>query len=271
MRVTIHLVSRAGLLAVRARDARRRGGPCGCARAPSRRARRWRARRGRAAAPRRRRRRSTRKELEALVGGSARAAASGCGWTSSARRRRARGSAAAPTASRSPRTGSARARPERRRAPAPTSSRATWRRSARRRATTSPASRGSPGAALARRSRACELERFRSEEGEDLLDVPAGSLPDADTPAPPRFLPTWDATLLVHARRTRRAPRGLPAAAVRHEDAALVPDVPRRRRGRGDVALRGRRRRARALRAALDGPIAARSSEEAARLAAFHA
>ncbi len=47
-----------------------------------------------------------------------------------------------------------------------------------------------------------ELERFRSEEGEDLLDVPGGLLPDGDAPAPPRFLPTWDATLLVHARRT---------------------------------------------------------------------
>ena len=28
------------------------------------------------------------------------------------------------------------------------------------------------------------------------------SLPGGDTPAPARFLPTWDATLLVHARRT---------------------------------------------------------------------
>src|SRR5205814_4515012 len=27
-------------------------------------------------------------------------------------------------------------------------------------------------------------------------------LPPAETPAPARFLPTWDATLLIHARRT---------------------------------------------------------------------
>jgi hypothetical protein len=46
------------------------------------------------------------------------------------------------------------------------------------------------------------LRRFRSETGEDLLDVPRAPLPDPDTPAPVRFLPTWDAVLLVHARRT---------------------------------------------------------------------
>jgi hypothetical protein len=46
------------------------------------------------------------------------------------------------------------------------------------------------------------LRRFRSEDGEELLDLPRAPLPDAETPAPPRFLPTWDATLLVHARRT---------------------------------------------------------------------
>src|SRR5207249_3175602 len=46
------------------------------------------------------------------------------------------------------------------------------------------------------------LRRFRSEGGEELLDLPRAPLPAADTPAPPRFLPTWDATLLVHARRS---------------------------------------------------------------------
>lgn len=46
------------------------------------------------------------------------------------------------------------------------------------------------------------LRPFRSEDGSELLDVPRAPLPDAETPAPVRFLPTWDAVLLVHARRT---------------------------------------------------------------------
>jgi hypothetical protein len=50
------------------------------------------------------------------------------------------------------------------------------------------------------------LRRFRDEEGGELLDVPRAALPDADTRAPVRFLPTWDATLLVHARRTQILP-----------------------------------------------------------------
>jgi hypothetical protein len=41
-----------------------------------------------------------------------------------------------------------------------------------------------------------DLRRF-----DDLYDLPRAPLPDPETPAPPRFLPTWDATLLVHARR----------------------------------------------------------------------
>jgi hypothetical protein len=47
-----------------------------------------------------------------------------------------------------------------------------------------------------------ELRRFLNEEGKELLDLPRAPLPDPDTPAPVRFLPVWDATLLVHARRT---------------------------------------------------------------------
>jgi DNA glycosylase AlkZ-like len=43
--------------------------------------------------------------------------------------------------------------------------------------------------------------RYRAEDGAELLDLPRAPLPDGDTPAPVRFLPTWDATLLVHARR----------------------------------------------------------------------
>ena len=34
----------------------------------------------------------------------------------------------------------------------------------------------------------------------------AAPLPSSDTPAHVRFLPTWDATLLVHARRTQILP-----------------------------------------------------------------
>jgi hypothetical protein len=51
-----------------------------------------------------------------------------------------------------------------------------------------------------------DLRRFRDEQGKELLDLPRAPLPDPDTPAPPRFLPTWDATLLVHARGTQILP-----------------------------------------------------------------
>ncbi len=47
-----------------------------------------------------------------------------------------------------------------------------------------------------------KLRRFEAEDGSELLDLPRAPLPDPETPAPVRFLPNWDATLLVHARRT---------------------------------------------------------------------
>ena len=50
------------------------------------------------------------------------------------------------------------------------------------------------------------LRRFRAEDGTALVDLPRLPLPAADTPAPVRFLPTFDATLLAHARRARILP-----------------------------------------------------------------
>lgn len=50
------------------------------------------------------------------------------------------------------------------------------------------------------------LRRFRDERGGELLDLPRAPLPGTGAPAPVRFLPTWDATLLVNARRTQILP-----------------------------------------------------------------
>jgi hypothetical protein len=50
------------------------------------------------------------------------------------------------------------------------------------------------------------LRTFLDASGRELLDLPRMPLPPADTPAPVRFIPAWDATLLVHARRTGIVP-----------------------------------------------------------------
>jgi hypothetical protein len=114
------------------------------------------------------------------------------------------------------------------------------------------------------------LRRFRDEAGKELYDLPRAPIPDPAAPAPVRFLPVWDATLLVHARGTGILPEeyrpvifntktpqsvntflldGKVAGTWRHEDGkvALSPfeGVPRRYRRELD--------------------------QEARRLAAFHA
>jgi hypothetical protein len=51
-----------------------------------------------------------------------------------------------------------------------------------------------------------ELVRYRDEDGRELIDLPGAPLPDEDAAAPARFLPHWEAVLLVHARRTGLLP-----------------------------------------------------------------
>jgi hypothetical protein len=117
---------------------------------------------------------------------------------------------------------------------------------------------------------AVPLRRFRSEDGAELVDLPRAPLPAADTPAPVRFLPTWDATLLVHARRTQilpeehrprifhtKTPQSVPTFLV---DGA-VAGIWRYDGGRVDLEPFGR----------LDRTTTRALREEAARLAAFHA
>ncbi|HSB38879.1 MAG TPA: winged helix DNA-binding domain-containing protein [Gaiellaceae bacterium] len=115
-----------------------------------------------------------------------------------------------------------------------------------------------------------ELRRFRDEEGRELLDLPRAPLPPAATPAPARFLPTWDATLLVHARRTGILPE-------RHRERIFHVRNPQSERTflldgevagtwryeHGEVRIAPFGRLARGARAELDA--------EAERLAAFHA
>jgi hypothetical protein len=125
-------------------------------------------------------------------------------------------------------------------------------------------------AALAEALGGLTLRRFRDEHGRELLDLPRAALPAPETPVPVRFLPTWDATLLVHARRTGIVDEqhrkrlfsssnpqsertflvdGKVAGAWRYEDGRvrLEPFVRLERRTRAEV------------------------DEEAERLAAFHA
>ena len=129
------------------------------------------------------------------------------------------------------------------------SSAATSADSVRHRARTSRAGRASRSPPSPRRSSGCRCGGSATSDGGELLDLPRAPLPGADVPAPVRFLPTWDATLLVHARRTQILPERLPTEALQHEDPAFVPLLPGGRAGRGHVEARRGPRRGVAVRA----------------------
>jgi hypothetical protein len=84
-----------------------------------------------------------------------------------------------------------------------------------------------------------EVRRFEDEEGRTLLDVPRAPLPSADTPAPVRFLPKWDAILLSHKDRSRVLPPEYQRAVINGGDVketflvdGLVAGTWRHRQGR---------------------------------------
>jgi hypothetical protein len=74
---------------------------------------------------------------------------------------------------------------------------------------------GLPVAMIAPSLHDMRLRRFRDEPGREQLDLPRAPLPAADTPAPPRFLPMWDSTLLAHDDRTRILPERYRATVIR--------------------------------------------------------
>jgi hypothetical protein len=129
---------------------------------------------------------------------------------------------------------------------------------------------GVPANRLLQAVESLPLRIFRDERGARLFDVAGAPLPGPDTRAPVRFLPTWDATLLVHARRTgilpepyrpmvfdTKTPHSVPTFLV---DGAVAGTW---RYESGRVQLKPFERLPRTTRQELE--------EEARRLAAFHA
>jgi hypothetical protein len=129
---------------------------------------------------------------------------------------------------------------------------------------------GLPVSEIAAALERLKLRRFRSEAGGELVDLPRAPLPDPETPAPVRFLPTWDATLLAHARRTGILPEEFRSrifsTKTPHSVQTFLVD--------GVVAGTWRYERGRVLLepfARLDRAVRRELDEEAERLVGFHA
>jgi hypothetical protein len=71
-----------------------------------------------------------------------------------------------------------------------------------------------------------ELRKFRDERGRELLDLPDAPLPEGATPAPVRFLPKWDSSLLAYAppERTRILPEKFRRTVIR-KNGDVLPTV----------------------------------------------
>jgi hypothetical protein len=71
-----------------------------------------------------------------------------------------------------------------------------------------------------------DLRRFRDDRGRSLFDLPRAPLPDGDTPAPVRFLPKWDSSLLGYAppERTRILPEKYRPTVIR-KNGDVIPTV----------------------------------------------
>jgi hypothetical protein len=129
---------------------------------------------------------------------------------------------------------------------------------------------GLPSRAIAPALNRLRLRRFRGENGEELLDLARAPLPHAETLAPVRFLPTWDATLLVHARRAGILPEEHRAKVFSSRNPHSVPTFLVDGKVAGAWRHEAGRIRIEPF-GPLDGATRRALREEADRLAAFHA
>jgi hypothetical protein len=68
---------------------------------------------------------------------------------------------------------------------------------------------------------AARLDHHTGPDGQDLLDVPGGVIPDDEAVAPPRLMAMWDSVLLAYADRSRVIPPAYRALVIRNNGDTL--------------------------------------------------